>query len=158
MIGEIRAARAAFLPARAKHEMVHDELALPIEELGERLLAARRVENVRLVHLDPRQLATLGAQLVACPGEFLLLGEKRLALSGPFALGDDLVLHTCATPLVGTRDAQSGLGVIQPTPAPPGCMRMAIRPTPGTSKIGFISLAPALTALATRLSTSSTAR
>ena len=36
--------------------------------------------------------------------------------------------------------------------------RMAMRPTPGTSKIGFISLAPALTALATRLSTSSTAR
>ena len=47
MVGEIRAAGAAFLPARAKHEMVDDELALAIEELGERLLAVRRVENVR---------------------------------------------------------------------------------------------------------------
>src|SRR5262249_35246100 len=49
-------------------------------------------------------------------------------------------------------------GVIQPMPAPPGSISMAMRPTLGTSKIGIISLAPALTALATRLSTSSTAR
>src|SRR5262249_32138259 len=49
-------------------------------------------------------------------------------------------------------------GVIQPTPAPLGSSSMAMRPTSGTSKIGIISLAPASTALATRISTSSTAR
>ena len=49
-------------------------------------------------------------------------------------------------------------GVIQPMPAPPGSRSMAMRPTSGTSKIGITSLAPALTALATRASTSSTAR
>src|SRR5262245_29114488 len=49
-------------------------------------------------------------------------------------------------------------GVIQPMPAPLGSRSMAMRPTPGTSKIGITSSAPALTALATRASTSSTAR
>ena len=49
-------------------------------------------------------------------------------------------------------------GVIQPTPAPPGSVRMASRPTSGTSKIGFISFAPAAMAFLTRASTSSTAR
>src|SRR5262249_8701646 len=49
-------------------------------------------------------------------------------------------------------------GVIQPMPAPLGSCSMAIRPTWGTSKIGIASSAPALIALATRASTSSTAR
>src|SRR5262245_39355471 len=49
-------------------------------------------------------------------------------------------------------------GVIQPTPAPLGSISMAMRPTSGTSKIGMTRRAPALMALATRLSTSSTAR
>ena len=38
-------------------------------------------------------------------------------------------------------------GVIRPTPAPPGSVRMAMRPTPGTSNTGFISLAPAAVGL-----------
>src|SRR5580658_7390219 len=64
-----------------------------------------------------------------------------------------------ATPLMVASDPESqDAGVIQPTPAPPGSIRTAMRPTPGTSKMGFISLAPAATAFFARASTSSTAR
>lgn len=48
-------------------------------------------------------------------------------------------------------------GVIQPMPAPPGSRKTAMRPTPGTSKIGFIRVAPQLCAYFTRASTSLTA-
>jgi hypothetical protein len=39
--------------------MIDDELALAAEQLGERLFALRRVEDIRLLNLDPRQGATL---------------------------------------------------------------------------------------------------
>jgi hypothetical protein len=48
-------------------------------------------------------------------------------------------------------------GVIQQTPAPPGSRSTTILPTLGISKAGFMIRAPALTALATLASTSSTA-
>lgn len=49
-------------------------------------------------------------------------------------------------------------GVIQPIPAPPGCVSIAMRPIFGISKIGRINWAPAATAFSTRDPTSSTAR
>ena len=39
MIGEVGAARAAFAPIRAEHEVIDDQLAPPIEEIAERLFA-----------------------------------------------------------------------------------------------------------------------
>src|SRR5262249_29684380 len=48
--------------------------------------------------------------------------------------------------------------VIQPIPAPPGSVRMAMRPTSGTSNGSRITLAPAAFAALSRTSTSSTAR
>ena len=55
MIGQERTARATFLPflIRAEHEMIDDQLAAPIEEVGERLLALRTVEPIGLFDLDP---------------------------------------------------------------------------------------------------------
>jgi hypothetical protein len=49
MVGDERAVPAAFPPARAEHEVIDDELAAPVEELGERLPAAWRVESIRLL-------------------------------------------------------------------------------------------------------------
>ena len=44
MIGEVGAARATFAPIGAEHEVIDDELAPPVEQIGERLFAFRRVE------------------------------------------------------------------------------------------------------------------
>jgi len=48
-------------------------------------------------------------------------------------------------------------GVIQPTMAPPGSLRMTMRPTPGTSKGSLHTVAPAVVTFFMRASTSSTA-
>src|SRR4029077_710400 len=44
MIGEVGAARAAFAPIRAEHEVIDDQLAPPIEQIAKRLFALRGVE------------------------------------------------------------------------------------------------------------------
>src|SRR5215469_3389361 len=94
MIGEVGAALATLLPSRTEHEVIDDELALIGKQLGEGLLAVARVEDIRLVHLDPRQSTTLSAQPVACAGELLLSGEKTFARGEPFLFRYDLVrLH-----------------------------------------------------------------
>ena len=68
MIGEERAARAAFLPAGTEHEVIDEQLAAAAEQVGERLLAAGPVEHVALVDLNPGQFAALPAELVAARG------------------------------------------------------------------------------------------
>jgi hypothetical protein len=74
--------------------MLDDQLAAVFEQLGQRPLAVRRVEDVRLLDLDPRQVAAFGAEPVALPGQLLFLGEQRLARLGPFVARDDPVrLH-----------------------------------------------------------------
>jgi hypothetical protein len=86
MIGQIRTAWAARLPARAVHEVIDDELALAAEQIGEGFLAARPVENIGLLDLYPRQLAPLFAERIALSGEFLFRGEQRLARLQPLLL------------------------------------------------------------------------
>ena len=54
--------------------MIDDQLAASGEEVGERLLTVRPVEDIPFLHLDPGQFTPLGAQLIAQPGEFLFLG------------------------------------------------------------------------------------
>jgi hypothetical protein len=45
------AAGAGFLPLRTEHEVINDELAFAVEQIGERFLAARGIENVVLFDL-----------------------------------------------------------------------------------------------------------
>ena len=61
VVGFERAADAAFVPARPEHEVLDDELAAAVEQIGQRLLALRRVEQIGLVDLDPGQFASFGA-------------------------------------------------------------------------------------------------
>src|SRR5207247_11438148 len=67
---------AALVPVRGEHEVIDDELAPAVEKLRQRLPALRPVEDVLLVDLLPGQGAPLAAQLVAQPGELLLLREE----------------------------------------------------------------------------------
>jgi hypothetical protein len=69
------AAWAAFLPLRAEHEVVDDELASPFEQVGESFIAARRIEDIVLFDFNPGKLAAFGGNRVALVRELLLLGE-----------------------------------------------------------------------------------
>ena len=74
--------------------MVDDQLASPVEQLRQSLLAAGSVENIILVDALPRQFPALLAQLVAQPGEFLFLDQQLLAGREPFIVRNDfVVLH-----------------------------------------------------------------
>jgi hypothetical protein len=68
------------------HEVLDEELAASVEQVGERDLAFRRVEDVLFLNLHPRQLAALPAQLISQPGKFFLLGEQLLAGCDPFVV------------------------------------------------------------------------
>ena len=91
MIGQIRAARAALLPAGTEHEVIDDELALAAEQIGQGFLAVRTVEHVSLFDLFPRQRAALAGELVARFRECFLLGEIGLARGDPFVVRNDFV-------------------------------------------------------------------
>jgi len=94
VIGEIRAAWAALLPFRTKHEVVDDQLAATVEQIGQRFLASGPFEQIGLVYFDPRQFATLPAQFVAGVSESLFSFQERFARGEPFRLRYDLVrLH-----------------------------------------------------------------
>src|SRR5262249_43799058 len=96
MIGQERATRATFYPSRAEHEMIDDQLAASVEEVGERFLAVRPLEDVLLVDLDPGQFAPLGAHPVAHPGKLFLVGQVEFARLEPFfSRYDFVVLHRC---------------------------------------------------------------
>lgn len=65
VIREERAANAAFFPVRSHHEVIDDQLAAAVEQIGEGLTALRRIEHVGLIDLHPRQRAAFARKLVA---------------------------------------------------------------------------------------------
>src|SRR5664279_6348175 len=69
IVGDERAARAAFLPSRTEHEMIDNQLAAAVEQLSQRLLSMRTLKNILFLDLLPRHLAPAAAQLIAQPGE-----------------------------------------------------------------------------------------
>src|SRR6476660_1559805 len=89
VVGHERAARAALLPVRTKHEVVDDELTVAAEEVREADLPVRCVEHVVLLDADPRQLAALASEFVALPRELLLLRQVSAAPLDPLLLGHD---------------------------------------------------------------------
>src|SRR5206468_11094519 len=89
MVGPKRAMGATFLPAWPEHEMIDNELTLAAEQIAERHIARRPVENVFLFNFDPGQLAALKVQLVAELRELLFFHQKLLARDKPFFLRHD---------------------------------------------------------------------
>src|SRR5262249_28621470 len=49
-VGPERAALAGRVPARVEHEMLDDQLVMAAEQIRQRLLAVRPVENILLIH------------------------------------------------------------------------------------------------------------
>src|SRR5581483_132607 len=56
-VGPERAVRTAGAPARIEHEMLNNELAAPLEQIGQRFATICPVEHVVLGDPDPRQLS-----------------------------------------------------------------------------------------------------
>src|SRR5215203_4890507 len=61
VLRKVRATRASVFPLRVEHEVLDDELAVPLEHVEQTRLAVRPLENVVLLHLDHRQSLSLGA-------------------------------------------------------------------------------------------------
>ena len=64
------------IPVRAEHHVLHDQLPLACEQLGQRYLALGPLEYVLLVDVDHRQPPPLRVDLVMVAGESLLLVEQ----------------------------------------------------------------------------------
>jgi hypothetical protein len=89
VVGEEGATGAALAQIPSPHEMIDDQLAAAVEELGERPFALGRIENVLLLDLHPRQRASLGSNEIAHAGECLLALEMRLACGKPLVSRHD---------------------------------------------------------------------
>src|SRR5271169_1729743 len=87
MVGEKRTARTAFLPSRTEHEVIDNQLAATVEEISQQYFSVWAVEDVLLLDFLPWHLAALAAQLIAQPGELLLLRQQFLPCRQPIRLG-----------------------------------------------------------------------
>src|SRR5205814_5935765 len=70
----------------------YDELASSAEEIGQRLLSIRSLEDVFLLDALPRKLAPLPAEVVAQLRELLFLRQQRFARGDPLVVLDDVML------------------------------------------------------------------
>src|SRR5690606_13837969 len=89
--------RAALIPVRSEHEMVDQQLAAPIEQIGKAFPPRRRIEHVILVDLHPRQGLPLSINLVAQMRGFFLACQKRAPRVQPDFSGYDLI-HGASPP------------------------------------------------------------
>src|SRR5436190_12853989 len=89
LVDEHGAAVAAGLLVRAEHEVVQEQLPPALEEIGQRGLALRSVEDVALVDVHPRQPPALGGERIPRAGGFLFLDEQRLSRHSPLVRGND---------------------------------------------------------------------
>src|SRR5438874_1986445 len=87
-----RAGRAAGGVLGPEHEVVHQELRAPAEQIRQRGAALVGLEPVLLVDPDPRQLLPLPGQLVAAPGQLLLSLEQLEPRRQPLLTGPGPVL------------------------------------------------------------------
>jgi hypothetical protein len=76
--------------------VVDDELTSLLEEVRQRLLSTRSLEEVALLDLLPRKLAALPAQLIAESCEFLLLRQKSRTRGEPLLVGNDRMTYDAA--------------------------------------------------------------
>src|SRR5690348_9706006 len=66
MVGEIRAALATFLPSRAEHEMIDNQLAAAIEQISQPLFPVRPFEDVLLSTLTMGSLRRAALRASRC--------------------------------------------------------------------------------------------
>src|SRR5882672_10546123 len=94
LVGEKRAAGAAgrrpAVDTGSEHEMVEEELAAAIEQIGKTRLAVRALEHIGFVDPRHRLSATFGGQGVAGTGGCLFLCQQLVVGRLPFGRRHDL--------------------------------------------------------------------
>ena len=81
----------------AEHQVINDELAFAVEEVGQRFLAAGGVENVVLFDFDPRQPAPLRRDSIALASELFFAGHEFLSGYEPFLSRNDFRVIDCSS-------------------------------------------------------------
>src|SRR5438045_9541903 len=89
MIGQVRAALAAFLPSGTKHQMINNQLTAAIEQIRQRFLSIWSVEHIFFVDLDPGQLTTRRTERVTLTSKLFLPHEQVLPNDEPFSFRSD---------------------------------------------------------------------
>ena len=93
---------AAVVPRRIEHEVVDDQLALPVEEVGQGHRALGALEGVVLLDGHHGQAAAVRVEGVLLAGELLLPGQQRLAGLQPLVSGRDVgQAHELSSPAGG---------------------------------------------------------
>src|SRR5215469_4889063 len=83
-----RTARTSLFPSRTEHEVIHNQLAPPVEKIGQRFFPIHGLEYILLLDFFPGHFAALPAQLVAQPGELFFLREQFLSRGKPLRRAD----------------------------------------------------------------------
>lgn len=81
--GVARLLGAVGVEVEEPHEVVHDQLGPPLEQVEQAHRPVRAFEGVRLVDAHHRQPSTVGVDPVTRPGELLLLGQQLTAGGQP---------------------------------------------------------------------------
>src|SRR5215831_14960057 len=94
VIGEVRAVFAALLPVRIEHEVIDDELPMTSEEIAQRRLPLRALEDVLVLDLDHRKAPAFRGERITLSTPFLLPDQQLFARLEPFrSRYDDWSLH-----------------------------------------------------------------
>src|ERR1700735_1648657 len=92
-IGLVGADRAALVPGRVEHEVLHDELSPALEQVQQAGLAVRALEDVVLLDFDGRHLAAPASDLPEGAYGLLLGWLQFLARGHPLGGRDDPRTH-----------------------------------------------------------------
>jgi hypothetical protein len=86
-VGSQRAMRTSRPVVRVKHEVIHNELTAPREQISERFVPVLAVEDVFLRHALSRQAPLQPAHFVALASKGLLFLQERSPCREPFLMG-----------------------------------------------------------------------
>src|SRR5438067_12412650 len=89
LVDEHRAAVTADVLIRPEHEVIEEQLPAALEEVEQRRLSVRTVEDVALVDPDHRQPATLRRDRVSGARGLLFLRKQRISRGLPLRGGHD---------------------------------------------------------------------
>src|SRR5437660_5482103 len=95
MIGQVGTTFATLFPARAEHEMINNQLAASLEQIGQRLFSVWSVEEILLLDLDHRQFAPRRTKRVALATELLFSRQQILPRDQPLSFRYDFCLFVC---------------------------------------------------------------
>src|SRR5205814_3224019 len=95
MIGQVGAAFATLFPARTEHEMINNQLAAALEQIGQSLFSLWAIKDIFLLDLDHWELAPCGTKRVALASELLFPRQQILPRDQPLSFRYDFRLFVC---------------------------------------------------------------